>query len=258
MRSDRAYDPDRYVYAPPRARQEPARSPAVQASDRVAAPEAVVETKPPSSLGCWLLPQAAKNPSGGSEQVKSDRNPHAAQTLIVARNAPIGGTAAFLEEQPYHTDFDNGEELVSTGALVNTWTGEVSQLFENAIPPPDLTRGDVDVPRENRQRQLRLEWAMGGEKRARQKQEFESVIPAGDAGPLSTDQRFRQEREIAMEGEERSRRDQYMNRSELIPTELQPTRNPYGDRGFQNLVRINPHVPATQPLPTKGWMPNAA
>src|SRR5205814_1827414 len=41
----------------------------------------------------------------------------------------------------YQTPYDQTQNLISTGTLVNTYSGEVSEVFENQLPPPNTNKG---------------------------------------------------------------------------------------------------------------------
>lgn len=210
----------------------------------------------PAQLGCWIMPQTAKVPTGGNQQLVWDRSATAAKTQIAAVEAPTGrgSTLAAYEEKTWRTPFEVSQDVVSTGALINTYTGEVSEVYEDCIPPPDRTGGDPE--REWKNASLRLQAAQGYELRKLQKREIEDPLPPADSGPIMTNASFRQMQAVTLEGDERCARDKYFNRDELVPTEPQMTTNPMGYRGFQNMIRINPYLPVTQDLDTKDWTSN--
>ena len=108
MRDDRPYDPNRFalygsaeegreesppggvgVESPANVRElpKPDALPAPLDDDNgeqtggVGAPEV-------TQFGCWALPQMAKVPTGGNQQIVWDRNPTAAKSQIAAREAP--------------------------------------------------------------------------------------------------------------------------------------------------------------------------
>ena len=216
----------------------------------IAAPE-------PHQFGCWIMPQTAKVPTGGNQQIAWDRNPTAAKAQIAAQEAPAGAgsTLAAYDERTWRTPFEVAQDVVSTGVLINTYTNEVSETFENAIPAPDRSGGDP--PREWKNASLRLQAAQGYEPRRLQKKEIEEPLPAADSGPIMANANFRQQQAVALEGNERCARDGYFNCDELVPSEPMMTTNPMGFRGFQNMLRINPYLPVTQELDSKDWAPNA-
>jgi hypothetical protein len=212
-----------------------------------------------SQFGCWTLPQMAKVPTGGNQQIVWDRNPTAAKTQIAARQAPAGSesTLAPYDEKTWRTPFEVSQDVVVSGALINTYTGEVAETYEDAMPPPDRTAGELgDLPQEWKNASLRLHAAQGYEPRKLQKREIEQPLPAGDSGPILANATYRQAQEVSLESCERGARDQYFNCNELVPTEPLMTTNPFGFSGFQNMIRINPYLPVTQELDSKDWAPN--
>lgn len=211
----------------------------------------------PSQFGCWILPQFAKVPTGGNQQIVWDRSATAAKTQIAALEAPtgFGSTLAAYDDRTWRTPFEVSQDVVVTGSLINTYTGEVSETYENAIAPPDRAGGDPE--REWKNSSLRLQAAQGYEPRKLQKREIEDPLPPADSGPILENASFRQMQAVTLEGNERCARDKYFNCNELVPTEPMMTTNPMGYRGFQNMMRINPYLPVTQELDTKDWTSNA-
>jgi hypothetical protein len=210
----------------------------------------------PTQFGCWALPQQSKVPTGGNQQIVWDRSATAAKAQIAAQEAPTGAgsTLAAYDDRTWRTPFEVAQDVVVTGALINTYTGEVTETSINAFPPPDRSGGDQ--AREWKNASLRLQAAQGYEPRKLQKHEIEDPLPPADSGPIMANASFRQMQEVTLERNERCSRDWYFNQDELVPTEPMMTTNPMGYRGFQNMLRINPYLPVTQELDTKDWAPN--
>lgn len=216
-----------------------------------------VAQEEPSSLGCWILPQDVVNRGGADRQNRYNRYPMAAGAQLAALPAGVGGgTVASYDSEAFRTPFEVAQEVVCTGALINTYTGEVSQTYEDALPPPNR-EGD-DVERQNKAAALRLHRAQGGEPRKLRKRELQDPMPDADAGVGHGDASWRLNRDVHLESEERKVREGFFTRNDEIPSEMEMTRNPYGFRGFQNLLRPMPHMPLTQELDNREWMPNAA
>lgn len=212
----------------------------------------------PVQMGCWLLPQEYVNYSGGARQTVTDRSAFAAKTQIAAveASAGAGSTLALYDDKTFRTPFEVTQEVVCTGQMVNTYTGEVSDVYEQNLPPPNRQGGDP--AREWKNASLRLQAAQGYEtKSRRRKTELEQPLPAGDSGPILANASFRQMQAVAQESNERCTRDKYFTRNDLVPTEPQMTTNPFGYRGFQNMMRVNPYLPVTQELDNKAWLANA-
>lgn len=271
---DAPYDPNRYLLYGDSALPPPEKMLASSGSGPPQPPEppaplpppipeddntgGALGTPEPSQFGCWILPQHPRLPTGGSQQAIWDRSATAAKTQIAAQEAPTGqgSTLAAYDERTWKTPFEVSQDVVSTGALINTYTGEVSEVYENCLPPPDREGGDP--VREWKNADLRLQAAQGFELRKLQKREIEEPLPAADSGPIMDNATFRQMQAVALESDERCARDKYFNRNDLVPTDPQMTTNPMGFRGLHNMMRINPYIPATQELDNKNWAPNSA
>ena len=212
----------------------------------------------PHSLGCWLVSQP------GSlypvrQQLKQDTIPLAARVQIAACNAPLNcrGTAALYEPESFMNPIETTQPVIATGSLLNTYTGEVTELFEDAMPPPDNGRDAGDAVRERKQAQRRLMAAEGNVNASHRKREQQDPIQPGDAGVATQLANFQISADVATEWNERANRDLFFNRNELVPTELEMTRNPFGFEGYNNRLRINPYLLPTQELDEKEWTSNA-
>jgi hypothetical protein len=212
----------------------------------------------PSSLGCWLVSQPGTM-WPVRQDLKVDTIPLQARTAIAsACVAPIGcGSAALYESESFMSPIETSQPVVATGSLINTYTGEVSDLFEDAMPPPDNGRDAGDAVRERKQAQRRLMAALGNVNASHHKREQQDPIQPGDAGVVTQLANFQINADVATEFNERANRDLFFNRNELAPTELEMTRNPFGFEGYNNRVRINPYLLPTQDLEDKDWVPNA-
>jgi hypothetical protein len=224
---------------------------------RRAPPQQQPSAQEPVSLGCWVVPPENNEITGARRQLVSDGVvPRVPQEIAVA--APCQGpqtTSALYGPETFLTPFDRAQDMVATGSLINTYTGEVSSCFEDGLPPPDRQPGDVQ--RERKSAQLRLLAAEGNAPAGRHKREQEDPMQAGDSGKILTASMYRVNAGVQHERAERSERDLYFNRNELAPTELMQTRNPFGFDGYSNRIRIQPYMPVTQELDNKSWAPNA-
>lgn len=211
----------------------------------------------PVQMGCWLLPQDYRDIDAGARQPILDRSATAAKSQIAVLQASAGpyATLAEYDEKTFRTPFEVTENVIVEGQLVNTYTGEISEIFSNALPGPDRQGGDPE--REWKNATLRLQAAQGYEPRRLRKKELEQPLPPADSGPILANASFRQMQAVAQESDERCSRDRYFLRNDLVPTEPQMTTNPYGYRGFQNMIRVNPYLLPTQQLDNKAWMANA-
>jgi hypothetical protein len=193
------------------------------------------------------------------QDLKVDTIPLQARTAIAsACVAPIGcGSAALYDPESFMSPIETSQPVIATGSLINTYTGEVSDLFEDAMPPPDNGRDAGDAVRERKQAQRRLMAAEGNVAAAHHKREQQDPIQPGDAGVVTQLANFQINADVATEFNERASRDLYFNRNELAPTELEMTRNPFGFEGYNNRIRINPYILPTQDLDDKNWTANA-
>jgi hypothetical protein len=227
-----------------------------QPSRQPSAPPAPPE---PSPLGCWLVSQPGVT-WPVRQELKQDTLPLSAKVQISAAPAPVGcqGTLAAYEAETFMNPVETTPAVISTGSLVNTYTGEVLDLYEDAMPPPDNKRDPGDAERERKQAQRRLLAAEGNVLDKHRKREQQNPLQPGDAGPSMQLATFRLQSDVAAESQERANRDLYFSsRNELVPTEMQQTRNPFGYEGFNNRIRINPYLLPTQVLDDKGWIANA-
>jgi len=193
------------------------------------------------------------------QDLKVDTIPLQARTAIAsACVAPIGcGSAALYDPESFMSPIETSQPVIATGSLINTYTGEVSDLFEDAMPPPDNGRDAGDAVRERKQAQRRLMAAEGNVTATHRKREQQDPIQPGDAGAVTQLANFQINADVATECNERACRDLYFNRNELAPTEMEMTRNPFGFEGYNNRLRINPYILPTQDLDDKSWTPNA-
>jgi hypothetical protein len=222
------------------------------------APEALVSAQEePSALGCWIVPQDVVNRGGADRQNRYNRRATTASAQLAAAPAGLGGaTVAEYDAEAFRTPFEVAQEVVCTGALINTYTGEVAQTYEDAMPEPNR-EGD-DVERQRKSASLRLHRAQGGEPRKLRKREQHQLSPEHDAGVGHGNVSWQLHQDVALEAQERKSRDLFFLRNDEAPSELEMTRNPYGFRGFQNMVRPMPHMPLTQELDTREWTANAS
>jgi hypothetical protein len=211
-----------------------------------------------SSLGCWLVSQPGVA-WPVRQELKADTLPLQARAQIAAASAaPLGnGAAALYDNDTFMSPLAASQPVIATGSLINTYTGEVVDLFEDAMPPPDNGRDAGDAERERKQAQRRLMAAEGNVNASHHKREQQNPIQPGDAGAITQIAAFQVSQDVATEWNERANRDLFFNRNELAPTELEMTRNPFGFEGYNNRLRITPYLLPTQELDEKNWTANA-
>ena len=217
------------------------------------------ETLPqPSTIGGWMVNSHLGTNTSAERQIKIEGVHPKERTTIAVSNPPsaLGNTVAEFNAELFQTPFDQAQDMVHTGTLINTYTGEVSATFENDFPPPNREGGHAE--RENQAKQLRLIAASGNPRFTQPKREQENPLPAGDSGKISTERAIYAAGVVRKEGEERQARDAFFNRNGMAPTEAEMMRNPINYDGYNNRLRINPHLPFTQELDKKDWVSNSS
>ena len=212
------------------------------------------------ALGCWLLDTPQVDKTGASRQLALETSLPRSETVIAAGNPPTarGNTSAAFTEESYKTPFDRAQELVQTGTLTNTYTQEVSAVFENDLPGPNRKGVTKDsVEREKKAMQLRLHNAHGKPRSAQPKKELENPMPAADAGQVTMEKTNQTHMDTRSELQERHSRDAYFNRHGITPTEKPHPEGPAYHYGYQNLVRPIPYLEHTNQLETHGRTTNA-
>jgi hypothetical protein len=205
-----------------------------------------------------LGPPGAGFYAPGGRTLQDTTMPLVSRTQIATTAAPLrgaGAVSAAYENETFMNQWETTQPVVAAGQLVNTYTGEVADVYEDAMPPPNRSGGDPEA--ERKQQQRRLMAAEGNVNASHRKREQFLPMQAGDAGralPLATS---RLQTDVALERNERQGRDGYFNRKDLAPCEPEMTRNPLGFDGYNNRIRILPWQPVTQELETKDWVPNA-
>ena len=215
------------------------------------------EGKGGHDLGCWIIPSQGSHEAPVTAASRQLVNTHPAQTAktqiaVSEPPRPAGGTQALFSPESFMTPWETTEPVVARGSLVNTYTGEVAQVFEDAMPPPN--RSGDDGPRQRKSAALRKIY-LDGNAPTGHKRESEVTLPPGDAGLVSSHATHQIYKDIATEWNERTERDKFMTRHEMAPTELEMTRNPFGFSGFHQMMRIYPDLPHTQSLDNLHWSP---
>jgi hypothetical protein len=125
------------------------------------APEAVAPapTAPRTySPGTWLVTSEHGAVSGAQRQLVHDR-PDTMET------DPVYAMSLQAHGAPYatmvHPPESNADHMETSGVMMNPYTAETYQLFEEALPPPNRTRGGTNAADRSAMR-LRLDAASGG------------------------------------------------------------------------------------------------
>jgi len=159
----------------------------------------------------------------------------------------------------YQTPYDTTKNTISTGKLVNTYSGETFETFENQLPAPDTNKGAM-LKTQFEHLNPRLLHLTGGynwhNPPPRKKEQcgsvFNPVSARGGPSPFGSniyDPQVRKQIELY------ASRDIYNNKDgdQVVEPSM------YGDKpqGYFGLVprnRIQPFMPATQELSTMGRM----
>jgi hypothetical protein len=160
----------------------------------------------------------------------------------------------------YQTPYDSTKNVISTGKLINTYSGEEFETFENQLPPPNTNKGTM-LKTQFEHMNPRLLHLTGGynwhNPPPRKKEQcgsvFNPVSARGGASPFGSniyDSEIRKQMELY------ASRDLYNNKDgdQVVEPSM------YGEKpqGYVGLVprnRIQPFLPATQELDTGGRMP---
>lgn len=174
--------------------------------------------------------------------------------------AKTGGVTPMYGEytpQLWETPYDEMQEKESLGIMVNSYTGEVSELFQDAMPAPNTNKA-ID-PRVLTNTNPMLTWKWGGGQDPnfpyQNKKEVALYMPGSDYGPnvwgdqLYAEQRRDLQTNLVM-------RDVFNHRNGIFPCEQAFNKElPAGYWGYQPWVRWIPYMPPTQELDIKDWVP---
>jgi len=159
----------------------------------------------------------------------------------------------------YQTPYDTTQNLISTGILHNSYTGEAYETFENQLPPPNTTKGQL-CEFQLQHINPRLLHLSGGynhhnpppRKIELNSETFNPVDIKGGSNPWGSQLYSAQVRDDI---ETRVSRDIYNNRNGDYAVE--PSMNgdkPQGYIGFVPRNQFRPYLPPTQELNLQGRM----
>lgn len=162
-------------------------------------------------------------------------------------------------QELFQMPLDREKPKLSTGVMVNSFTGEVLETFEDAMPPPNTNKAIQDYQFENTN--PKLVWMSGGidpNAKLPSKIEVAQDIPGPDGGPnIWGDQLYEGRRRGMLQ--EITNRDIWMNRNGDYATEYSMNGEaPAGYVGLQPMYRAIPYLPPTQILDKKDWKGPAA
>ena len=164
-------------------------------------------------------------------------------------------TGGYTDEL-FKTPIDNTENKISTGVMINPYTGEMYETFENAMPPPNT---DKWIPSERFEivnpKLLQMFGGLDPHAPLPKKKEVCLSVPTSDFGPnVWGDQLYEEERRRRMV--EVVNRELWNNRDGDYASPLAFAKEkPAGFVGVQPMYRALPYLPPTQTLDLKGYVP---
>ena len=176
--------------------------------------------------------------------------------------APINRDLEPYTTSLYETPYDTTQNLISTGILYNTYTGEAFETFENQLPPPNTTKGQM-ADYQLQQINPRLLYMNGGynhhnpppRKQELLSESFNPVDIKGGSNPWGPQLYSAQVRD---EMQKMASRDIYNNRNGDYAVE--PSMHGDKPQGYFGLVPRNqyrPYIPPTQEINMEGRMQTA-
>lgn len=164
----------------------------------------------------------------------------------------VGG----YSDELFKTPIDNTENKISTGIMVNPYTGEMYETFENQMPPPNK---DKFIPADRFEivnpKLLQMFGGVNNHAPKPKKKEICLDVPGTDFGNnVWGDQLYAEERRKRML--EVIHRELWNNRSGDSSTASAVAKEkPAGFVGVQQMYRALPYLPPTQELDDKGYLP---
>jgi len=154
----------------------------------------------------------------------------------------------------FETPYDRTDNKIATGVMMNPYTGELLETFEDALPPPTTNKA-LD-PSVFQKTNPKLVWLNGGidpNAPLRSKKEICQDLPAPDGGPnVWGDQLYQGRRNARVK--EIVNRDVWNNRNGIFACEQSLNgERPAGYEGLQPMYRALPYLPPTQILDNKNW-----
>ena len=159
----------------------------------------------------------------------------------------------------YQTPYDATKNLISTGTLVNSYTREIHETFENQLPPPNTTKGVIPAY-QLKQPNTRLLHSQGGfnhhnpppRKKEQPGYVFNPVSARGGSNPFG-DATY--SNKILARLKEQASRDIFNNRNgdQVVIPSMNGER-PKNKFGLVDRVRYMPYVPPTNELDRRGWV----
>jgi len=163
---------------------------------------------------------------------------------------PYGNYAPALYDSPTL----DSERRISTGVMMNAWTGQMYETFESDLPPPNTDKSLT--PGQFERTNPKLVAMKGGRDPNRDyqsKRELCQRIPGDDGGGnVFGDALYADRRRENMQ--QRANRTVFMNRGGDVSVQAAWDRKPVGFVGYQRAYNFMPYLRPTQTLDLEGWV----
>jgi len=163
-------------------------------------------------------------------------------------NANLTPLFSHYDSDLYKTPLDRTENMISTGVMVNPWTGRMYETFEKQLPPPTTNKYAID-PDQLKRTNPQLVWLNGGidpNAPPPSKREVCVDIPGPDGGPNVWGQQMYTE-QVGRRIKEYVESQVFNNRNGDYSCEPGfPKEKPAGMVGVVNALRAIPYLPPTQ------------
>lgn len=163
---------------------------------------------------------------------------------------PYGNYAPALYDSPTL----DSDRRISTGVMMNAWTGQLHETFESDLPPPNTDKSLT--PGQFERTNPKLVAMKGGRDPNRDyqsKRELCQRIPGDDGGgSVFGDALYADRRREEMQ--QRANRTVFMNRGGDVSVQAAWDRKPVGYVGWQRAYNFFPYLPPTQTLDLEGWV----
>lgn len=159
-------------------------------------------------------------------------------------------------DELFKTPLDNTENKISTGVMLNPYTGEMFETFENEMPPPNT---DQSIPADRfdivNPKLLAMHGGFDQNRTKPKKKEVCLDVPGSDFGRnVWGDQLYEEERRQRMA--EIVQRDLWNRRDGDHSTVAAVAKEkPAGFVGLHSMYRALPYLPPVQNLDNKGYLP---
>lgn len=162
-------------------------------------------------------------------------------------------------DELFKTQHHNAENKISTGIMINPYTGEVSETFEDAMPPPNTDKSiQADRFDMTNPKLLAMQGGIDLNRLPPKKTEICQVLPGEDHGAnvwgdqLYAEARGQRMREFAEMGVWHNRNGDLPEPNSLVGEK------PAGFVGLHSYLRAIPYLPPKNTYDIKGYLPIAS